>query len=686
MDINKLKPLSAGAPGSKPPSADAELLVAGVLPSLPTVTATELSNANDWLMARGLLWHPRVAFLSPVARMGLARIASRSKERARQLLDSLSIKTMRFLPSRRQDGLSIILELTEVLARRNIAIGRYMSNLGLLNMNSSVLRGTLTEMLHVAELASVEGNQGFAVSARTRRGVPWDNIPTSFLNSLNKIYPELAGLNIGFGTSEPITEIDAVVLGDRLVEIKLRGDGQSMDATSEENRYSGAHHRLLNPAKLMAIAKKEHLRGVEYALYMSAVGDEWGSTIIGLASSMEVGLRILLYPNGLGEPEVYFDSMGQRQAKGASMLFGAPPLMPLPKQGDVLSVEERAWLSQWATDPKDRAKAVQRSRHFIRETLPKHAGAIAAGLVRALETHYGPLAIFHLFDGTDAYRLFKQADFLAKQAGRNSTEAMLEHLISIGLEIKEITEGDDELARTLARLAGYSLRDPGALMGLGISESALLKIEEFIETGIPSWARERYLIESAGKDSPLKLFNLHRLLHERRSEIPDELAREIERALPERAEEVESLYGRFVKLDSRYRELPWEHEKGLVKTHRQKLPKMIRRARAERSGDLGLIEARLDEFEEELNRIEAQIASSKGMERRIGGIVRSSDKSEGNRDLNFDADEAREAALIDADNATSANNSAEVAIKAGAFAGNSAAAEMVSGSSLKPVR
>ncbi|HPQ80510.1 MAG TPA: hypothetical protein PLZ86_02165, partial [bacterium] len=383
-------------------------------------------------------------------------------------------------------------------------------------------------------------------------------------------------------------------------------------------------------------------------------------------------------------PSVLFDSMEQRQSRGGRILFKIPHLPPLPVKNEGLSVEERAWLAQWIGDPKSRTKAAEKSRHFHHETLPKHASEIASGLLRSLEVHYGPLAIFHVFDGNDAARIIKQADFLVENIGDNPPREILDHLVSVGLEVKDLTEGDEELARTLARLSGFALRDRGALIGLGISRESMKRIEDFIRLSIPSNLRERYLIELPGKRIPALLFNLYRLISERRSELPDELAREIEMVLPERQSELGELRRRFAELALRYRKLPRELQKGQIKTHRQKIPKMIEKAELEGAGDLGMIEIRIEKLELELGIVEDEL-SADGEEtgRRFGGIARSSEESRRGRNADAKANRVKETALIDSEETTSRQNEQAGAESAAA---NHASSAAVSRSALKAGR
>ena len=584
-------------------------------PLPPEIGAVELEHAQRWLRELNLLKHPSVAFLSPPARVALARIGIMKRAWAKGLLDSTALDILRYGSTQECNALGHALELAETLVRRNIDIAVYFRDaVGLLSPDIRSVKGTMAEMFYVAAIAEAEERRGYGISARVKRDVPWGLIPSSFLASVREQFPEFARTYPNFMNPQPITEVDAVVMGDRLVEIKSRARGERIVVDNRASLMAGEYADLLNPAKLFAIAKRDRLRGVEFLLSMETMDEGWGETIAEIAEQMEVGVRVLFASRIEGEPQVLLDTMRPQQLRGAALLFRTPELPPLPEQQEGLSPEERAWLAQWVPDVNARRKAAAKSRFFSEQVLQRYADVIARGMAEAVTTHYGVLELFELFDAEGQKDFLRRARFLADSAGAGSSKELLQNLVSFGLQVRQLTEDDEELARGLARLGGSGLRSPEALEGLGISTTAIRRIEGFIRKLVRPELQQNYLVVFPGLDAPVKLFNVFRLLEHRRSELPDDLAREIERALPEWNDWRKELHTRYVELSAIYETLPREHKRGLVKTRRQRIPEWLRRAEAEKSGDLGLLEAKIDELEEELGRLGARARSFGGVE------------------------------------------------------------------------
>ena len=427
-------------------------------PVPPMITRGELEEAKDWLLARGLLWHPRAIGLSPAATYSLARIAATNPQLARRLLESKAIEYLIYGPFRR-DALVTILEGIETLVRRNVKVGAYFNDFGLLDDHIYVVRGAMVEMLYVARLASLEASLGYSVVARSKRSVPWALIPNQFHSFLREKYEEYRGLKMDGDRLRQITEIDAVVPGDRLVEIKTRVGDQTVLEHEGFKLGSSNFYDYLSPAMQLAVAKGDNLRGLEIALVMRGLDEEWTETLTRLASSMETGIKILLFPDKTGVPQVVVDTMHQQETRKKPILPNPQPLPPLIEKEEGLDVNDRAWFAKWIPDEKDRKKSEEKSRHFIKVGLPRYAAEIAAGIDEALRIHYDDLLLFHLFD-PDRGAYLEHSLFLLENSGGTNPPEFFDRVIEFGLEVRELTRGDDELVMMMKHLSALGGKGP----------------------------------------------------------------------------------------------------------------------------------------------------------------------------------------------------------------------------------
>ncbi len=562
----------------------------------------------------GLSGDRRIAPLEFSQRETLARLASFNKGNAKALVENAALQGMLGLPWITQtDWLGFALDLFGRLIDADVeGVAKFLGHFGLLSLKESVIAGTLQEMRHTADLAEREAPLGNRVLARQGVDVPWHLIPSDLRRELRQQFNSMVTQMYEFLTS--VTEIDAVVSGDRLVEVKMQRSGAVFGPipSIQSERECFLHEAQV--LKLLAVAKDLDLRGVEFALYGDKIYPGWVEHTIYVAERMRVGLKIHLNVHGDYNGRVIHDSFLERGEQGEPFVPDVPALLPPPRRHDALAVEadDYLFLAQWIRDDGVRTKAGRKRRYF-KYILRDHLDEILDGMMEVVAGHRCYLPLFSEIDAT--HIVSKNIAHIREHNGSFEVEDLTWRLAVVGRMLREVTLGDMDYIRANAAEDVQRFISVAEAIDAGFDRDRLQELDEFLQSSLEGQSRLRFRVVLPGADVPQVYYNLKAVRTVLARRLSAEVFDEINRFLPPRTEWFRR-FGQFIhdfaRQSGRYEKLPQTIQNAAADAMHREVAREINAARERGAGGLGAIVARMRIFDERLEMLE-RIADSEAM-------------------------------------------------------------------------
>lgn len=348
-----------------------------------------------WMKELGVASDPRVKALNAQERLELARIASRNRRHAIGLVENRALINLHLPGVRETDQLGLVLTILDRLEHVGLANnGAYFADDKLFSVKPHELAGLITEMSYLAIVAEHAAINGLRTAASRRTAVPWESLPSGLLSELSAGWPRLSPAILSRLRAR--AEIDGYVIGDRIVEVKLRGRGRVPYSRMDEGDDETYVNEQLQALKLMAIAKRDGLRGVEFALFAEEVDEGWVRMVRTASERIGVGVQIFLH-RGPEAVDQVLDTMPEMVRRGAPIVVTLPPLSPPPEKRRVTKAEEE-WrvpsddvefmLGFIASDKRVRSQAEKNPQGFSHHVRPAHAKEILDGYQGTLDLHF----------------------------------------------------------------------------------------------------------------------------------------------------------------------------------------------------------------------------------------------------------------------------------------------------------
>jgi hypothetical protein len=342
MDVASGEHLSARRRHS--PNAEGFSRVSGGVPS----SVDERINA--WLDEIGVRGHGRVAALTPLQRETLARMASRNRRIARNLILSDRI------PEYAQVG-PILDNVRKLMWHGFHHWPVFFSETSLFSMRPANIIGTLP-MLHAAARYAPQakhlGPGRFRVMHHYN-DVPWNEIPRKVSTRLQKqLEPYLDGTPASFDNLVRHVMVDVEMRGDLIVEVTYVGRDRTAFAppTKMKDPVYYVRRQLLG-YQLMAIAKKSGARGVEIVLYgNNSLSGDWANRMSKVAREMGVGFVVRHMDVRYDRLKLLVGNLPARKDNGEKLAGYVMPALRFPKRHSMHLEERRA-----ATSPPAEASA-----------------------------------------------------------------------------------------------------------------------------------------------------------------------------------------------------------------------------------------------------------------------------------------------------------------------------------------
>ncbi|MBF0107088.1 MAG: hypothetical protein HQM16_17395 [Deltaproteobacteria bacterium] len=347
-----------------------------------------------WLKAMGVNNDDRVKALGFPQRMALARLASEDLDTARLLVESAPLRELPVTGFEGLDQLSVVLTMFARLMQSGVGgLGQaFLTDRTLLSINSSDIRGALKEISYSTVVAENAALNGYDTIVAGRRDVPWHLVPEALLTSLEKAWPKID--RELFKKIKERAEIDTHVVGDRLVEVKSRVTDDPVYSLKDSHGNDATYVRSqLQSLKLLAIAKGEGLRGVEFALFAQAVDPQWLSMTINAAKQMGMGLCVTLYIPGRMAHQTLVDTMPVMIPRTPLVVRLPNLLLPEIQQDNDWGVSSEAveFMLGFISESKVRSAASGGPTPFHKAVRTPMSKAIMAGFKKAIDDHFAKL-------------------------------------------------------------------------------------------------------------------------------------------------------------------------------------------------------------------------------------------------------------------------------------------------------
>lgn len=422
----------------------------------------EKDIVDRWIRELGFGRDPRVASLGPTERRTLARIASRNRGNALVLVENKTLQNLSLPGVKATDQLPLVLTLYDRLERAGVVNnGLYFSNsTSLASDRESELAGVIQEMAFIAVVAEHAAVNGYETKAAIRVDVPQrllHDVEGMLPSDLPRISPQIRQ------RMSEWAEVDGYVVGDRIVEVKLRGRGKTFFTREEKDDDEGFVREQLQALKLLAVAKRDGLRGVEFALFGHDVDRRWLSMVDEAAKKLSVGIQVVLYPHGRGDETVLIDTMPEMERRDTPVFVELAPLTPPPEAKRKPSRREIEWgvedfkyidfMLHFVSEPAVRKKAEDSPRNFHKAVRHIHAQAILNGLRTAVAAHFEALGALEAEQERAKQRWLKSladvGDQLRHQGDSIGVE-LARHLAAFAMGVAKLTgENEDIMYRGL---------------------------------------------------------------------------------------------------------------------------------------------------------------------------------------------------------------------------------------------
>lgn len=360
--------------------------------------SNEKAVVELWLKELDIDREPRVKALGFTEQRALVLIASRNRGYALGLVNNRTLENLNLPGVRGTDQLALVLTLYDRLERAGVMNnGAYFSNgLNLLSDREYELAGIIQEMAFVGAVAENAAVNGYHTQASE-----YSDVPARILHEELEFLPDDLP-RISDATLQRIAgraQIDGYVVGDRIVEVKLRARKKVVysreDARDDESYVSEQYQAL----KLLAVAKRDGLRGVEFALFGTAVDDDWVDMVQRASTKIGVGVQIVLYPPS-GDVQEVLNTMPEMERRSTPVNVEQSPIRP-PKVERKYSQRELEWgggvgidfeavryMLSFVSEPKVRKQAEGNPRVFHKAIRSRHAREILDGFRRTIEGHF----------------------------------------------------------------------------------------------------------------------------------------------------------------------------------------------------------------------------------------------------------------------------------------------------------
>ncbi|MBT3182631.1 MAG: hypothetical protein HN337_09030 [Deltaproteobacteria bacterium] len=427
-----------------------------------------------WITELGMSKDPRVTSLSDFEKETLVRIAMRNRGAAKGIVNNGVLANLHLPGITETDQLALTLRLYGTLLKTGVVNnGTYLkkdrNSSHLLDNRPYILAGDIVEMSYLAVAAENAAVNGYRTKAQSGSDVPWDVLPDGLLDDVLKRFPPLP-----HGKLQKLMEfssVDGEVVGDRLIEIKLRASGKNRyvysktDAGDDETFVQ----EKLQAIKMIARAKKEGLRGIEFALYGDRIDDNWKKMVIDAAARAGVGVRIALNMPGAVNPIVYVDTMPKMISRISAITISMPPLeVPPPKKRvgkrDEWPVPIGAveFMLKPVTPVSAKNQAASSPKTFHSNIRQVAAQQIMQGFLRHIDGHFQGLDSAGEAD-PQSYRSWKdewgELNRSVTKAGNKMSISLAKKLAEFSHEMQQLIAGDADLMKRVEETRRAFLTD-----------------------------------------------------------------------------------------------------------------------------------------------------------------------------------------------------------------------------------